>query len=64
METSSPDRSPRAYPVPDGRPPWPDGDTIPQPPRPEPPPVSRQQYAYGGLVVALVVAAIVIGVLR
>ncbi|XTZ18212.1 hypothetical protein ACQSSU_12965 [Micromonospora echinospora] len=54
----------RVTPAPDGRPPHPDGDTVPHPPRPAQPPVSRRQYAYGLLCVALVAAAILIGVLR
>jgi hypothetical protein len=55
---SSPERLPRAYPVPGGRPPHPDGDTVPHPPRPPGPPVTRGQYLSGALVVAIILGVI------
>lgn len=58
------DPHPTVRPVPGGRPPHPDGDTIPHPPRPAAPPATRRQQAYAVLVVALVAAAVLIGVLR
>lgn len=53
----------RATPAPDGPPPLPDGHVVPQPPRP-PLPLATREVVYGALLVALVVAAVVIRVLR
>ncbi|MFI6160414.1 hypothetical protein ACIA59_10740 [Micromonospora haikouensis] len=58
------DPIPPARPVPDGRPPLADGQTIPHPPRPASPPVTRRQQLCALLVVALVLAAALIGMLR
>ncbi|WP_416902787.1 hypothetical protein [Micromonospora echinospora] len=46
--------------MPGGRPPHPDGDTIPCPPRPTGPPVTRRQWIYGALCVLVALAAIAI----
>ncbi len=54
------DPLPSARPVPGGRPPHPDGDTIPCPPRPTGPPVTRRQWIYGALCVLVALAAIAI----
>ncbi|MFI6228854.1 hypothetical protein ACIBCR_16245 [Micromonospora echinospora] len=54
----------RATPDPAGRPPHPDGDTVPCPSRPTGPPLSRRQWIYGALCVLVALAAIVIGVAR
>ncbi|MCI4065243.1 hypothetical protein MRQ36_22820 [Micromonospora sp. R77] len=50
---------PAAYPIVGARPPQPDGDRVPGPPRPDRAPPTRRQYAYG-LVVALVVLVLVL----
>ncbi|MFI1197669.1 hypothetical protein ACH4T9_31035 [Micromonospora sp. NPDC020750] len=55
---------PPARPAAHGRPPQPDGDTIPQPPTEPSPALTRRQYVAGWICVALVVAAAVIGMLR
>lgn len=52
-----------ATPAPDGSPPLPDGHVVPQPPR-GPLPLATREVVYGALCVALVVAAVLIGVLR
>ena len=55
---------PPAYPVPGGRPPQPDGDRVPLPPRPDRPALTRRQYAGGVTVALLVLLLLVIGVFR
>ncbi|WP_433349127.1 hypothetical protein [Micromonospora sp. CA-111912] len=50
---------PAAYPVPGARPPHPDGDRVPCPPRPDRRPLTRRQYTYG-LTVALVVLVLLL----
>jgi hypothetical protein len=54
---------PAAHPVPDGRPPQPDGDRVPGPTRPARAPVSRRQYAYGATIAVVVLVLLVLGVL-
>lgn len=53
----------RATPDPAGRPPHPDGDTIPHPPHPPGPPVTRRQYVYGALCAAIILAVILVRVI-
>ncbi|MCX4474787.1 hypothetical protein OOK41_31500 [Micromonospora sp. NBC_01655] len=55
---------PHAHPVAHGRPPQPDGDTVPQPPSSRRLPLATREVVYGWICVALVVAAVVIGLLR
>ncbi|MFG1799623.1 hypothetical protein ACGFI4_05525 [Micromonospora carbonacea] len=54
---------PAAHPMPDGRPPQPDGDRVPGPPRPARAPISRRQYAYGATIAVVVLVLLVLGVL-
>ena len=54
---------PPTYPVAHGRPPTPDGDRIPQPAEPSPP-GTRSERWWAALFVALLLVALVIGVIR
>ncbi|MCX4470424.1 hypothetical protein OOK41_08910 [Micromonospora sp. NBC_01655] len=54
---------PHAHPVAHGRPPVADGQTIPQPPAPAAPPLTRRQYLAGWLCAAVVLVLLVAGVL-
>ncbi|WP_432957987.1 hypothetical protein [Micromonospora haikouensis] len=55
---------PTAYPMPDGRPPQPDGDRVPCPSRPDArAPISRRQYAYGIAIAVVVLVLLVLGIL-
>ncbi|MFI9640552.1 hypothetical protein ACIG87_10860 [Micromonospora sp. NPDC051925] len=53
---------PAAYPVPGARPPQPDGDRVPCPPRAARAPLSRRQYGYGPTVALVVFVLLVVGV--
>lgn len=55
---------PPAHPAAGGAPPLPDGDQVPQPPRPAQPALTRRQLIYGWTCVAIVLVALVVGVLR
>ncbi|WP_405425445.1 hypothetical protein [Micromonospora sp. NBC_00617] len=63
-ERSSNGPLPPAYPVAGGRPPQPDGDRVPCPPRSARAPVTRRQYAYGLVIAVVVLLLVVVGVLR
>ncbi|WP_434743536.1 hypothetical protein [Micromonospora sp. SH-82] len=52
---------PPAYPVAGGRPPLPDGDRMPCPPRPSP--VSRREYVSGVAVAVVVLVLLLVGIL-
>ncbi|MFY1589021.1 hypothetical protein ACN267_31525 [Micromonospora sp. WMMD734] len=60
-ERPSDNPCPRAYPVAHGRPPTPDGDRVPQPPRPAP--ARWPGWVIAAVVLALTVAGIA-GVFR
>ncbi|MGN9813120.1 hypothetical protein ACTMSW_27665 [Micromonospora sp. BQ11] len=55
---------PPAYPVPGARPPHPDGDRVPCPPRREHAPLTRRQYAYGLTIALCVLVLFVVGIVR
>ncbi|MDG4818483.1 hypothetical protein O7628_23645 [Micromonospora sp. WMMD956] len=54
---------PVAHPMPGGRPPQPDGDRVPGPPRPTRAPLRLRQYAYGATIAVVVLVLLVLGVL-
>jgi len=54
---------PGAHPVAHGRPPLPDGHTVPHQPRPPLPALTRQQWAAGWACAAVVLALLAAGIL-
>jgi hypothetical protein len=58
------DPLPPARPVPGGPPPLVDGQTVPHPPRPTGPPVTRRQLVYGLLCAGFILALVLVGVIR
>lgn len=64
VERPTPGPLPPAHHIPHGRPPLPDGDTVPQPPPADPPPVTFAERLTAAVCVCIVLAAVAIGALR